>query len=70
MKSLMFAEWARTDDKEVGVIGFHVSDDRVDDMVHLHRGDCRPAFLDEVVAEGVDQLGRSLDDRLHEGGDL
>jgi hypothetical protein len=70
MKSLTLCEWARSDDKEVGMIGFHVFDDRVDDMVHLDHGGCRPAILDEVVAIGVDQPGRSFYDRLHEGGYL
>jgi hypothetical protein len=37
-------------------------DDRVDDVIHLHVGRHRIAFLDELLSKFRDQFGRSIED--------
>ena len=70
MKSLVFRQSTRADDKQISVICFDVLDDRVDDVVHVHHGGRCPAFFDELVTDGVDQAGCSLHDGLRERGYL
>ena len=70
MEPLALGQIARSDHQQLVMIGFDVFDDGVDHVVHLDLRDDGIAVFDEIVPQGIDQIGCSFHHRFFQLGQL
>ena len=64
MDPLALGQIAGSDHQQVVMIGLDVFDDSVDHVVHLDLRDDGKAVFDEIVPQGIDQIGCAFHDRF------
>jgi hypothetical protein len=70
MKPLVLGQIARSDHQKIGMSCLHVSDNGVDDVVHLHIRLHGVTLFQEIIPQRCHQSCGSLDDRLLQLFDL